>query len=96
MPDGWRPAVTMRARSHAPCYCQTTAEGDDERFASTQACRTWPGPICGSCWQASCACGYVFDDAAHAVSRWPSGRLQCAACWAELLERMRGPPSAPP
>ena len=29
---------------------------------------------------------------------WPSGRLrlQCAACWAELLERMRGPPSAPP
>ena len=36
--------------------------------------------ICGSCWAASCPCGYVFDDVADAYTRWPNGRLCCYAC----------------
>ena len=45
----------------------------EEREAHLLACRVWPGPICGSCWAASCACGYVFEAVADARTRWPNG-----------------------
>ena len=52
----------------------------EEREAHLFACRIWPGPICGSCWAASCACGYVFETVADARTRWPNGRLCCSSC----------------
>ena len=48
-----------------------------ERESHLFVCRAWPGPVCGSCWSASCVCGYVFDAVADAHARWPNGRLRC-------------------
>ena len=53
---------------------------DVDEEADLFACRMWPGPICGSCWSASCACGYVFDAVGDARGRWPNGRLRCHSC----------------
>ena len=63
-----------------PCPCTWHPAAIEERESHEYACRLWPGPICGSCWAASCPCGYVFDDAADAYTRWPNGRLCCYAC----------------
>ena len=46
----------------------------------------WPGPICGPCWRATCACGYYFHDPAVEAAlrgRDSAQRLMCAACEAE-------------
>ena len=50
----------------------------EERASHLGVCRAWPGPLCGSCWSASCACGYVFDAVADAHARWPN-TAACAA-----------------
>ena len=63
-----------------PCPCTWHPVAIKERESHEYACRLWPGPICGSCWAASCPCGYVFDDVADAYTRWPNGRLCCYAC----------------
>ena len=34
-------------------------------------------PVCGECWAASCACGYVFESTADARGRDALGRLVC-------------------
>jgi hypothetical protein len=62
------------------CPCTWHPVAIEERSSHTRACNAWPGPICGSCWAASCECGYVFDAITDAHSRWHSGRLQCAGC----------------
>ena len=62
------------------CPCTWHPVAIEEREAHLFACRIWPGPICGSCWAASCACGYVFETVADARTRWPNGRLCCYAC----------------
>ena len=63
-----------------PCPCTWHPAAIEERESHEYACRLWPGQICGSCWAASCPCGYVFDDVADAYTRWPNGRLCCYAC----------------
>ena len=62
------------------CPCTYHPVAIEERASHMHACRVWPGAICGSCWAASCECGYVFAAAEDAHSRWPGGRLRCAAC----------------
>ena len=62
------------------CPCTWHPVAVEERDSHLRACRDWPGPICGPCWAASCECGFVFDAAHDAHSRWPSGRLCCAGC----------------
>ena len=62
------------------CPCTWHPAAVEERESHTHVCRAWPGSICGSCWAASCECGYVFDAANEAHSRWPNGRLRCAGC----------------
>ena len=62
------------------CPCTYHPVAIEERASHYHACRAWPGPICGECWAASCECGFVFETADDAHSRWPSGRLCCAAC----------------
>ena len=62
------------------CPCTYHPVAIEERASHYHACRAWPGPICGECWAASCECGFVFETADDAHSRWPSGRLRCAAC----------------
>ena len=64
----------------AGCPCLWHQEVIEERSSHELVCRAWPGPVCGSCWAASCQCGYVFDDAQHASGRWHDGRLRCHAC----------------
>ena len=54
------------------CYCQTTGHGDDERMHALAACESWPGPICGSCWAASCDCGYVYEAGDSRVTDVPA------------------------
>ena len=61
-----------------PCLCHPVAI--EERASHLAVCRAWPGPTCGTCWSASCACGYVFDAVADAHARWPDGRLRCYPC----------------
>ena len=62
------------------CPCTWHPDMIEAMWAHRMAVETWPGPICGICWAASCVCGYVFDDVQHAHSRWPSGRPRCASC----------------
>ena len=62
------------------CPCTYAYELIEARPSYMDVCRSWPGPICGSCWAASCECGYVFESVEDAHSRWPSGRLRCAGC----------------
>ena len=64
----------------AGCPCLWHQAMIEERSSHELVCRAWPGPICGSCWAASCQCGYVFDDVQHASGRWHDGRLRCHAC----------------
>ena len=59
-----------------PCACTWHPVLIEERESHLLACHAWPGPICGSCWAASCSCGYVFEAVADAAGRWPSGRLR--------------------
>ena len=66
-----------------PCPCTYHPVLIEERYSHLHACQAWPGPICGSCWAASCVCGFVFDDVSDATSRWLSGRLRCPACEGE-------------
>ena len=64
----------------APCPCQWHPV-EIERVASARAaCHAWPGPWCGTCWAASCACGYVFAAVEEAAGRAVHGRLRCHAC----------------
>ena len=62
------------------CPCTWHPVAIEERESHEYVCRTWPGPICGTCWAASCECGFVFDAVGDAHSRWPTGRLRCAGC----------------
>ena len=62
------------------CPCTWHPALIEERESHLLAFRAWPGPICGSCWAASCSCGFVFEAVADAGGRWPSGRLRCLAC----------------
>ena len=62
------------------CACTWHPAAIEERASHMHACYAWPGAICGDCWAASCACGFVFDAVDDAHSRWPSGRLRCAGC----------------
>ena len=67
-----------------PCPCQFMPQAIEERASHMRVCAIWaraaPGPICGTCWAASCACGYVFEGTADARERAPCGRFRCAAC----------------
>ena len=66
-----------------PCFCtQDAAVWTHFRNICKESCVRWPGPICGSCWAASCECGYVFDDVADAAGRWFTGRMRCHECTA--------------
>ena len=66
-----------------PCFCtQDAAVWTHFRNVCKESCVRWPGPICGSCWAASCECGYVFDDVADAAGRWFTGRMRCHECTA--------------
>ena len=76
-----------------PCPCQwhpvMIEEVDDARLTVQR----WPGPVCGPCWAATCACGYRFDDLEQATSQFQRDndrRLVCASCAAGQ------PGSAPP
>ena len=62
------------------CPCLWHPAQVEEKEYHRAVCALWPGPVCGACWAASCECGYVFADVSEAAARWPSGRLQCAAC----------------
>ena len=62
------------------CPCTYHPVAMEERSSHLHACRAWPGPICGSCWAASCHCGFVFDSVDDSHSRWPNGRLRCSSC----------------
>ena len=62
------------------CPCTYHPVAMEERASHLHACRAWPGPICGSCWAASCRCGFVFDSVDDSHSRWPNGRLRCSSC----------------
>ena len=64
----------------AGCPCTWHPVAIEERASHLLVCRAWPGPLCGSCWAASCECGYAFDAVADAHSRWPNGRLRCHSC----------------
>ena len=70
--------VLVRVRPHA----QDAAVWAHVRNVCKESCVRWPGPICGSCWAASCECGYVFDDVADAAGRWFTGRMRCHECTA--------------
>ena len=63
-----------------PCHCTWHPMSIELREDQVHDVYAWPGPICGSCWAASCECGYVFTHVAYAAGRWPSGRLKCCAC----------------
>ena len=67
-----------------PCFCTQDAPAvwTHVRNVCKESCVRWPGPICGSCWAASCECGYVFDDVADAAGRWFTGRMRCHECTA--------------
>ena len=53
-----------------PCPCTYHPTLIEARETHLLTCYAWPGPICGTCWAASCAgCGYVFDDASDAAGR---------------------------
>ena len=62
------------------CPCTYHPVAMEERSSHLHACRAWPVPICGSCWAASCRCGFVFDSVDDSHSRWPNGRLRCSSC----------------
>ena len=66
--------------SPARCPCTWHPVAIEERESHLFVCRAWPGPLCGSCWAASCECGYALDSVADASGRWPSGRLRCYSC----------------
>ena len=82
--DGMTPArladLLRSAAEGEPLEYFEMAELIEERGSHMIACHAWPGPICGTCWAASCDCGFVFDAPQDAHSRWPSGRLRCAGC----------------
>ena len=61
----------------APCPCQWHPAVEDELHASLVSCQRWPGPICGPCWGASCACGHVFTSHHDAAGRDEMDRLIC-------------------
>ena len=66
-----------------PCPCQWHEAMIDEVDNARNNVRRWPGPICGSCWRATCACGHRFADLADAAARLGrghDGRLVCDAC----------------
>ena len=63
-----------------PCPCTYHPVLIEARDIHLLHCHSWPGPTCGTCWAASCACGFVFDDVSDAAGRWPTGRLRCHAC----------------
>ena len=69
-------AAAIAAPPAGPWHPATIEEANSHRLVI----EIWPGPICGTCWAASCDCGYVFDNVTHAHARWPNGRLRCFAC----------------
>ena len=72
--------VTANKETPGGCPCTWHPVAIEERASHLLVCRAWPGPLCGSCWAASCECGYAFDAVADAHSRWPNGRLRCHSC----------------
>ena len=85
--DSLERAFRMVQTGDGQWRARTEAEVRDE-FEWLHECRdavaSWPGPICGVCWGASCwQCGYVFEDASDAAARLGGveyGRLLCAGC----------------
>jgi hypothetical protein len=71
----------------APCPCQWHEALIDELSNSRADIAAWPGFVCGACYAASCECGYVFDDAAHAAGRDHNQRLVChePTCLARVI-----------
>ena len=63
--------------SSRPCPCQWHPAVIEELSSHASAVARWPGPICGSCWAASCACGYVLEGDGDAVGRDSQGRYVC-------------------
>ena len=63
--------------SPRPCPCQWHDALIDELEYDRSVVHLWPGPICGSCWAASCSCGYVFQTPSEAAGREVNGRLVC-------------------
>ena len=62
------------------CHCTWHPSSIEERESHLEAIKKWPGLICGTCWGASCECGYTFDSSCQAADRWPNGRLRCHGC----------------
>ena len=59
------------------CPCQYHDVLIEQLDDARAICASWPGPFCNTCWRASCACGYVFEDPADARGTTQSGRLYC-------------------
>ena len=64
-----------------PCECQWGGGLTEQLDCFRQALLTFPGPVCRTCWAASCKCGYVFDAPGDAAGADHTGiRLRCYAC----------------
>ena len=71
----------------APCPCSWHPMLLEERSLHEAAVARWPGPFCGTCWAASCQCGYTFDARGDAAGVDSRGRLVChsAGCRARVV-----------
>ena len=63
----------------ASCPCQWHGALIEELANARLMVRAWPGFVCGSCWAASCECGYVLDTPTHASGRDRNHRFTCHA-----------------
>ena len=72
-----------------PCPCQWAPDVIDEQSSHAYAVARWPGPICGPCWAASCACGYVLESEGDASGRDSHGRYVCHSpgCLARVVHQ---------
>ena len=60
------------------CPCQWHPAMIEQLADYRAICMSWPGPICGSCWRASCSvCGYTLASVTDAAGRDAHGRLVC-------------------
>merc|ERR1712185_62684 len=57
-----------------PCPCTWHGVMIDELVSHRLTVSAWPGRVCGTCWAASCRCGYVFDSPHAAAGREHNGR----------------------
>ena len=74
----------------APCPCGWHPVLLEERSLHEAAVALWPGPLCGSCWAASCRCGYTFDALGDAAGVDSRGRLVCysAGCRSRVVRAL--------